>query len=118
MEEWTGTGFPKNKLVLGLSTYGHTGVLSSAWRHSPGDTWTRHMGTAGPLTRLVGYLSYYEVSRGYFYVSCPSVRHGLPVHVLAVVDRSRFACFRPKPAAASWRQSAVGTVPNSDISFC
>ena len=64
VEEWTRNGAPKTKLVLGLSTYGHTGVLTSASLHSPGDVWARHMGTAGPLTRLVGYLAYYEVSGG------------------------------------------------------
>ena len=58
---WTRLGTPKEKLVIGMPTYGRSFTLSdrSQWQvNSP----AKDGGKAGEYTREAGFLSYYEVS--------------------------------------------------------
>ena len=57
---WTRLGTPKEKLVIGMPTYGRSFTLSdrTKWRvNSP----AKDGGKAGEFTREAGFLSYYEV---------------------------------------------------------
>ncbi len=53
-------GTPKEKLILGLGTYGRSLRLVDPSRNSPGDA-AAGGGTAGAYTREAGFLSYYEI---------------------------------------------------------
>ena len=50
---------PKNKITIGMATYGRSFTLSNPRDNGVGATaWT---GPAGPVTRGQGFWSYYEV---------------------------------------------------------
>ncbi|XP_046577671.1 chitinase-3-like protein 1 isoform X5 [Haliotis rubra] len=71
---WESLGLPKDKLVLGLPTYGRTFTLTSTTLNSLGDS-VKGGGTAGQYTREAGFLSYYEI--------CALINAGTPVHRIA-----------------------------------
>ena len=58
---WTEGGCPRDKLVIGLATYGRSFTLESATDHGVKAP-ARGGGPAGMFTRESGFLSYYEVS--------------------------------------------------------
>lgn len=60
MQYWLTTGFPKEKLILGLPTYGNSFTLESASKVNLGAS-TTGPGNAGPNTGSPGTLAYYEV---------------------------------------------------------
>nr|AZQ25750.1 Chitinase-3 [Haliotis discus discus] len=72
-EYWAKNGAPRDKLVIGLATYGRTFTLVS-----PGDSGlgapARGAGTAGKYTREAGFLSYYEI--------CQLIKSGADVHYI------------------------------------
>ena len=49
---WLGKGFPKEKLLVGLSTYGRSFKLNQPFRSQPGDA-AYAGGTAGPVKNLI-----------------------------------------------------------------
>jgi len=57
---WLKEGCPKNKLVMGMPTYGRSFRLSNPSQNGLGAP-AKGAGTAGPQTREAGFLSYYEV---------------------------------------------------------
>ena len=58
-------GAPRDKLVMGLATYGRTFQMSSPDLHNPGDAYNVGVpGDAGPVTAESGHLAYYEVCGG------------------------------------------------------
>ena len=60
VEYWVGQGAPRNKLVLGLGTYGRTYTLSHAVEHglkAPASG----AGEPGKYTKEKGFLAYYEI---------------------------------------------------------
>jgi chitinase len=57
---WIEKGAPKEKLVLGLPTYGHSWTLQNIDKHGINDTATGP-GQAGPYTRQAGTIGYNEV---------------------------------------------------------
>ena len=60
MQHWLKLGFPKNKLLLGLASYGRTFTLANSANHNIGSlSWSP--GTGGEYTREAGFLSYFEV---------------------------------------------------------
>ena len=61
MNEWVRQGVSKDKLVMGLVSYGLTTTLSDPALHNMGDSYSRHPGTPGRLTATSGFLAYYEV---------------------------------------------------------
>ena len=64
---WIDNGFPANKIVLGLATYGRTFRLKNANNHGLGAhkaDWTSPR--RGTYTREPGFLAYYEIcNHGY-----------------------------------------------------
>lgn len=54
-------GTPKNKLVVGMATYGRTFTLANPSQNGVGAPATG-AGPAGQFTRENGFLSYYEVN--------------------------------------------------------
>lgn len=60
VKNWLAKGTPKEKLILGLATYGRSFTLSSSdtGMGSP----AKGGGSAGSFTKEKGFLSYYEVS--------------------------------------------------------
>lgn len=72
MQNWTinyyiDNGVPREKIVMGMATFGRSFTLRSSLRNRIGDVAVRG-GDKGPYTRETGYLAYYEVS----YVICMS----------------------------------------------
>jgi len=61
-EYWVSKGCPKNKLVVGMGTYGRGFTLVNAGDSAYGSP-AKGASTAGTYTREKGYLSYYEVCR-------------------------------------------------------
>jgi len=57
---WTRLGTPKEKLVIGMPTYGRSFTLSDPRKFRVNSA-TSGGGTAGEYTREAGFLSYYEV---------------------------------------------------------
>lgn len=57
---WTKLGAPKEKLIIGMPTYGRTFTLSDVSRHSPNSPATGG-GTQGEYTKESGFLAYYEI---------------------------------------------------------
>lgn len=57
---WVEKGAPRDKLVIGLATYGRSFRLSSAASYQM-DASASGPGTAGPYTREAGFLAYYEI---------------------------------------------------------
>ncbi|XP_059149313.1 chitinase-3-like protein 1 [Physella acuta] len=68
---WVSKGAPKEKLNIGLGTYGRTFTLSDPNRHNVGDP-TTGPGPAGRLTREAGFMAYYEV--------CELIKSGATVY--------------------------------------
>ncbi|XP_054286918.1 probable chitinase 10 isoform X2 [Macrosteles quadrilineatus] len=60
VQYWLTTGFPKEKLILGLPTYGNSFTLESASKVNLGVS-TTGPGNAGPNTGSPGTLAYYEI---------------------------------------------------------
>ena len=65
---WVQGGCPKNKLIIGMGTYGRGFTLTSASSSNVGDP-AKGPAQAGPFTREAGFLAYYEVSS---FFSCSS----------------------------------------------
>jgi chitinase len=57
---WLAGGCPKNKLVIGMPTYGRGFTLTSAADNGLGAA-SKGPATAGPYTREAGFLAYYEI---------------------------------------------------------
>jgi chitinase len=57
---WTKGGCPKEKLVIGMGTYGVSYTLSNAAQKGIGAA-TKGPGQAGPHTKAAGSLAYYEI---------------------------------------------------------
>jgi len=57
---WAANGAPRNKLVLGMATYGRCFTLSNANNNGLGAP-TNGPCNAGQYTREAGFLSYYEI---------------------------------------------------------
>jgi len=64
---WTRLGTPKEKLVIGMPTYGRSFTLSNRNKYRVNSA-TKGGGTAGEFTREAGFLSYYEI--------CQMLHHG------------------------------------------
>ena len=60
---WVNKGCPKEKLLIGLSSYGYAYHLSSAESHDIGSPVIPKT-AAGDISGEPGILAYYEVSRG------------------------------------------------------
>lgn len=56
---WHSLGLPKDKLIIGLATYGRTFTLSSSQTGVGAPA--RGPGSSGRYTSEAGFLSYYEV---------------------------------------------------------
>ncbi|XP_071946190.1 chitotriosidase-1-like [Antedon mediterranea] len=59
-EKWLNAGTPRNKLVIGLATYGRSFRLSNSSETSLGSA-ANGGGDQGKHTREAGFLSYYEI---------------------------------------------------------
>jgi chitinase len=57
---WASRGTPRNKLVIGMATYGRCYTLTNAGNNGVGAP-TRGPCTAGTFTREAGFLAYYEI---------------------------------------------------------
>ncbi|KAK7501350.1 hypothetical protein BaRGS_00007475 [Batillaria attramentaria] len=57
---WVEKGCPRDKLVIGVPTYGRTFTLSNPSQNSLGAA-AKGAGTAGAYTREAGFLAYYEI---------------------------------------------------------
>lgn len=57
---WVRLGAPKEKLVIGMPTYGRTFTLSDTSRHGPNSP-ASGGGKAGEYTKESGFLAYYEI---------------------------------------------------------
>lgn len=57
---WVSQGAPKNKLVIGMATYGRGFTLTNAANNKYGDD-VKGACNAGPFTREAGFISYFEV---------------------------------------------------------
>ena len=57
---WTRLGTPKEKLVIGMPTYGRSFTLSDRSKYVVNSP-TSGGGTAGEFTREAGFLAYYEI---------------------------------------------------------
>lgn len=57
---WHQKGAPRNKLIIGLGTYGRSFTLVDAFNHGVGAP-ASGAGAPGTHTREKGFLSYYEV---------------------------------------------------------
>ncbi|KAH9502496.1 hypothetical protein Btru_068845 [Bulinus truncatus] len=68
---WVQKGAPKEKLNIGLATYGRSFTLSDPNRHEVGDP-APSPGQAGQFTREAGFLAYYEI--------CEIIKSGASVH--------------------------------------
>ena len=64
LKYWVSLGATRDKINVGLPTYGRTFTLADSSKIEVGDT-TRGPGTAGLYTREAGFLSYYEVGNVY-----------------------------------------------------
>ena len=62
-------GAPKEKLIIGMPTYGRTFTLANSAMYGIGASVTGP-GQAGKYTRENGFLSYYEVSSLFILVDC------------------------------------------------
>ncbi|KAJ8319360.1 hypothetical protein KUTeg_004451 [Tegillarca granosa] len=60
VNNWLEKGAPKEKLILGLATYGRSFTLSSSSDNAIGAP-AKGAGSAGSFTREKGFLAYYEV---------------------------------------------------------
>lgn len=60
LDAWINGGFPKEKIVLGLATYGRSFTLTNSSNHEIGDK-ASGGGKTGPYTSIAGYISYYEI---------------------------------------------------------
>lgn len=60
MNYWIQQGMPKEKIVMGLATYGRTFKLADSSKTEVGAP-SIAAGDAGKYTREPGFLSYYEV---------------------------------------------------------
>lgn len=58
---WLNGGTPKEKLIMGMASYGRSFILNNTSETGLGAP-TSGQGTAGSTTREKGFLSYYEVS--------------------------------------------------------
>ncbi|XP_041364699.1 acidic mammalian chitinase-like [Gigantopelta aegis] len=56
---WHQAGMPKNKMNIGMATYGRSFTLTNPHNHGVGAT--ARTGPAGPVTREQGFWSYYEI---------------------------------------------------------
>ncbi|KAK7469508.1 hypothetical protein BaRGS_00036487, partial [Batillaria attramentaria] len=61
IQAWLTAGIPKDKLVVGLATYGRGVRLNSAQFHNIGDFYSRQLASAGPYTGIDGVMAYYEI---------------------------------------------------------
>jgi chitinase len=57
---WLNNGLPKEKLILGLATYGRVFKLADPSQNTPGSL-NNGTGSVGKFTREAGFLSYYEI---------------------------------------------------------
>nr|AUM84818.1 chitinase-like protein 7 [Lutzomyia longipalpis] len=57
---WVKLGAPKEKLVIGMATYGRTFTLANTAKHGPNSPATGG-GKAGEYTKEAGFLAYYEI---------------------------------------------------------
>jgi len=62
VEGYIDNGFPANKLVLGLATYGRSFTLADASQHSVGSP-AVGAGQVGPCTDEPGYIGYREIKQ-------------------------------------------------------
>ncbi len=71
---------PKDKMVIGLATYGRSFTLDSV-SNSGLAAPTNSPGKAGKFTRTVGFLAYYEVVKHLDSVVIMNYRKSPPSHV-------------------------------------
>jgi chitinase len=62
IQYWIQQGAPKDKLNLGIGTYGRTFTLQNARNNGVGAS-TKGAGKPGPYTKEAGYLGYNEVQQ-------------------------------------------------------
>lgn len=62
MDYWVSKGAPKEKLNVGLATYGRSFTLTSAANSKPGAP-SSGPSPAGKYTGEAGFLAYYEVKK-------------------------------------------------------
>jgi chitinase len=60
VQAWLNAGTPKEKLIVGMATYGRSFSIVPT-SNSGVNTGATGAGTAGPWTKEKGYLGYYEV---------------------------------------------------------
>ena len=80
VSEWVNRGAARDKLVIGLPTYGRTFTLANASLTDIGAPCVRG-GQAGPFTREAGFLSFFEVSL-FHPLFCSTLTHS-PAHAAA-----------------------------------
>lgn len=60
VDYWLSKGAPKEKLILGVATYGRSFRLGQSSKHSPGDV-SVGKGRSGRFSGEAGFLTYYEI---------------------------------------------------------
>lgn len=61
VEAWRSAGVPLSQLVLGVSSYGRSFLLTGLNRHQPGDDHSGQAPEGGPFTKANGTYAYYEI---------------------------------------------------------
>lgn len=60
VDYWLSKGAPKEKLILGVATYGRSFRLGQSFKNSPGDV-SVGKGRSGRFSGEAGFLTYYEI---------------------------------------------------------